>query len=57
MRWSRAMRADGRLFYRRRAENTGRKAGNIADFVRNWGGAYDYFVVLDADSIMTGKRW
>jgi membrane glycosyltransferase len=46
--------ADGRLFYRRRAQNLGRKAGNIADFVRNWGGAYEYFVVLDADSIMTG---
>jgi len=46
--------ADGRMFYRRRAENSGRKAGNVADFVRNWGGAYEYFVVLDADSIMTG---
>lgn len=47
--------ADGRLFYRRRAQNIGRKAGNIADFVRNWGGAYEYLVVLDADSIMTGQ--
>jgi membrane glycosyltransferase len=46
--------ADGRLFYRRRAQNLGRKAGNIADFIRNWGGAYDYFVILDADSVMTG---
>jgi membrane glycosyltransferase len=46
--------ADGRLFYRRRAQNLGRKAGNIADFVRNWGGAYEYFVILDADSVMTG---
>jgi membrane glycosyltransferase len=44
----------GRIFYRRREQNTGRKAGNIADFVRSWGGAYDYAVVLDADSIMTG---
>jgi membrane glycosyltransferase len=47
--------ADGRLFYRRRGQNLGRKAGNIADFVRNWGGAYEYFVILDADSIMTGE--
>jgi membrane glycosyltransferase len=47
--------AQGRIFYRRRAQNTGRKAGNIADFVRSWGGAYDYAVVLDADSIMTGN--
>ena len=46
--------AQGRMFYRRREQNVGRKAGNIADFVRSWGGAYDYAVVLDADSIMTG---
>ena len=46
--------ARGRIFYRRREENIGRKAGNIADFVRQWGGAYDYAVVLDADSIMSG---
>lgn len=46
--------ASGRIFYRRRADNVGRKAGNIADFVRSWGGAYDHMVVLDADSIMTG---
>jgi membrane glycosyltransferase len=45
----------GRIFYRRREQNTGRKAGNIADFVRSWGGAYDYAVVLDADSIMSGN--
>lgn len=46
--------AKGRIFYRRRKENLQRKAGNIADFVRSWGGAYDYAVVLDADSIMSG---
>ncbi len=47
--------ARGRIFYRRRAENLSRKAGNIADFVRAWGGAYDYAIVLDADSIMSGE--
>jgi membrane glycosyltransferase len=47
--------ARGRIFYRRRQENVGRKAGNIADFVRAWGGAYDYAIVLDADSIMSGE--
>jgi len=47
-------RAAGRIFYRRRAENLGRKAGNIADFVRRWGGAYEHMIVLDADSIMSG---
>ena len=46
--------AGGRLFYRNRADNRGRKAGNIADFCRRWGGLYRYFVVLDADSIMSG---
>ena len=47
--------ARGRIFYRRRPENISRKAGNIADFVRAWGGAYDYAVVLDADSVMSGE--
>jgi membrane glycosyltransferase len=46
--------AGGRLFYRNRADNRGRKAGNIADFCRRWGGRYRYFVVLDADSVMSG---
>ena len=46
--------ARGRIFYRRRPENIARKAGNIADFVNHWGGAYDYAVILDADSIMSG---
>ena len=41
------------MHYRRRAANTGRKAGNIADFCRRWGDRYDFMVVLDADSIMT----
>ncbi len=41
------------IYYRRRTVNTERKAGNIADFVTNWGGRYDYMVVFDADSVMT----
>ena len=44
-----------RLYYRHRRKNTHRKAGNIADFVTRWGGAYDHMVVLDADSLMTGN--
>jgi membrane glycosyltransferase len=43
------------IFYRHRAKNTGRKAGNIQDFCENWGQLYDYMVILDADSLMTGK--
>ena len=45
---------DGRIFYRHRARNIGRKAGNIQDFCENWGQLYDYMVILDADSLMTG---
>jgi membrane glycosyltransferase len=41
-----------RLWYRRRTDNTGRKAGNLHDFVARWGGRYDFMVVLDADSIL-----
>ena len=36
------------------ARTSSRKAGNVADFVTRWGGAYDHMVVLDADSLMTG---
>lgn len=44
-----------RIFYRRRTQNTGRKAGNIEDFVARSGAAYDYAVILDADSLMAGE--
>ncbi len=47
-----ALSAGGRLFYRHRSPNVGRKAGNIAEFIRASGGAYDYMLVLDADSLM-----
>ncbi|MHA3914697.1 glucans biosynthesis glucosyltransferase MdoH [Halovulum sp. GXIMD14793] len=42
------------IHYRRRVENTGFKAGNIADWVRRWGDAYPAMLVLDSDSIMSG---
>lgn len=41
-----------KIFYRRRTDNHGRKAGNVAEFVQRCGGAYRYMVVLDADSLM-----
>jgi len=50
-----ALRQGAPFFYRRRRANTGRKAGNVGDFVRRWGGAYDYMVVFDADSLMTAQ--
>ncbi|HET7911359.1 MAG TPA: glucans biosynthesis glucosyltransferase MdoH [Pseudolabrys sp.] len=39
--------------YRRRAMNTGYKAGNIRDFCERWGGDHELAVTLDADSFMT----
>lgn len=44
-----------RFYYRHRAKNHHRKAGNIADFVARWGGHYEHMLVLDADSLMTGE--
>ena len=49
-----AVDGHARLFYRRRGDNSGRKAGNIADWVRRFGGAYPQMLILDADSLMTG---
>jgi membrane glycosyltransferase len=43
-----------RIYYRHRRDNTGRKAGNIAEWVTRFGGHYDFMVVLDADSLMEG---
>ena len=43
------------LYYRRRDDNTARKVGNISDWVRRWGGDYEAMLVLDADSLMTGR--
>jgi membrane glycosyltransferase len=45
----------GKIFYRKRRQSINRKAGNIADFLRRWGRRYRYMIVLDADSIMTGR--
>lgn len=48
-------RGHERIFYRRRPNNTARKAGNIAEWVRRFGGAYQQFLILDADSLMSGE--
>jgi membrane glycosyltransferase len=45
----------GRIFYRKRRVQLHHKSGNIADFCRRWGANYRYMIVLDADSIMTGR--
>lgn len=46
---------EARIHYRNRAHPTGRKAGNIAEFLERAGDLYDFFVVLDADSLMSGE--
>jgi membrane glycosyltransferase len=45
--------SDG-IEYRRRAVNTGFKAGNIMAFCHRRGGDFDLMVPLDADSLMSG---
>jgi membrane glycosyltransferase len=41
--------------YRRRSDNAGFKAGNIADFCNRWGDRHDYAVTLDADSVVPAE--
>ena len=45
----------GRIYYRRRVTNEGKKCGNIRDFLSTWGARYRYFVVFDEDSVMKGE--
>lgn len=47
--------ATSAVYYRRRANKHGRKAGNVGDWVRRFGGAYENMVILDADSVMTAE--
>jgi membrane glycosyltransferase len=51
----RKLNAFGKVFYRRRRINENRKAGNIGDFIKTWGGHYEGMLVLDADSLMDGR--
>ncbi|MDQ0465072.1 membrane glycosyltransferase [Caulobacter ginsengisoli] len=46
-------RSSCRAYYRRRAENHERKAGNVAEWVQRFGGAYESMIIFDADSVMT----
>ncbi len=52
--WAEADPALPRIRYRRRRENIGRKAGNVAEFCESHGRDYAFMIVLDADSLMTG---
>jgi membrane glycosyltransferase len=46
-------RAPVPIYLRWRTPNSGRKAGNIRDWVEGFGSAYPFFVILDADSMMS----
>lgn len=43
------------VHYRRRAQNTDKKVGNLVDWITGWGAAHNAMLVLDADSLMTGR--
>ena len=43
------------VHYRRRPDNTDKKVGNLLDWITGWGAAFEGMVVLDADSLMTGR--
>jgi membrane glycosyltransferase len=51
----RELDALGRIYYRHRLNNEGRKSGNVRDFLNTWGQRYRYFMVCDADSVMRGE--
>ena len=42
----RELDALGKIYYRRRLVNEGRKSGNVRDFLNTWGRRYRYFIVL-----------
>ena len=52
---SEAWKASISITYRRRTDNAGYKAGNIAEFCQRWGKQHDFAITLDADSFMTGN--
>ncbi|MDB5459761.1 MAG: glycosyl transferase family 2 [Caulobacteraceae bacterium] len=43
------------LRYRRRRQNTGYKAGNLEEFAKRCAEQYAHMIVLDADSVMSGR--
>jgi membrane glycosyltransferase len=53
--WRKEFPGVSQLYYRRRDNNEGYKAGNVRDFCERWGKNYELMIPLDADSIMTGE--
>ena len=46
-----------RIFYKRRSNNINAKPGNIAHFLRGFGRHYQFMVLLDADSFISGNTF
>ncbi len=53
-RWKKTLGSDARIFYRRRETNDGFKAGNLREFCERHYADFEFFVPLDADSLMSG---
>ena len=51
--WRAQAKSPYRIHYRRRRENTDHKTGNIWELLKRRGGAFNYFITLDADSLMS----
>lgn len=43
------------ITYRLRTDRSGFKAGNIRDFLERWGFKHEFFIILDADSVMSAE--
>ncbi|WP_157956235.1 glucans biosynthesis glucosyltransferase MdoH [Acuticoccus yangtzensis] len=54
-RWRRESARPGQIFYRRRMDNAGYKAGNIQEFCGRHANDYTFFLTLDADSYMSAR--
>lgn len=50
-----ALQGQMKVWYRRRANNKAKKAGNVHEFVSRWGARYNYMLVLDADSLLSAS--
>lgn len=53
--WRADIAGRSEIVYRRRADNTGFKAGNVFDFLDRWGDDHDLMLPLDADSLMDAE--
>lgn len=53
--WNASLPDYAPVTYRRRLVNAGYQAGNLADFCRNWGEHFEFFVPMTPSTFMTGQ--